>query len=324
MKESYSNQEKFISSLLIFVFIFIIIVIAVLAVHYSGILNLKNESSITSLTDSASESFATYPSDFSSTDPLQTASQSSEQTTESTKYLPATVPTYIPPNSTSTTKTTESKNTEQTTKSSQTTETTQTQETPPADQPQGGITAEDITDEKMEELITVKYLDIRPSYSRRGPTHKRGKLLSVDNIVVHYVANENTPAKNNWNYFNTQTKTAVSAHFIIDMDGSIIQCLPLDEVAYAVGTETGNRTSISIECCHPDETGVFTDETYESLVKLVSWLCAKFDLTEENVKRHYDYPQTNSSGYVWHKQCPKYFVDHPEEWEAFKEDLYID
>ena len=89
MKESYSNQEKFISSLLIFVFIFIIIVIAVLALHYSGILNLKNESSDTTVTDSTAESFATYPSDFSSSDSLQTTSQTTEETTVSTKYLPA-------------------------------------------------------------------------------------------------------------------------------------------------------------------------------------------------------------------------------------------
>ena len=323
MKESYSNQEKFISSLLIFVFIFIIIVIAVLALHYSGILNLKNESSDTTVTDSTSESFATYPSDFSSSESLQTTSQTTEETTVSTKYLPATVPTYIPPTTTSTTKTTASKAPEQTTGAEHTTEaskttetTTQTQETPPADQPQGGITAEDITDEKMEELITKKYLSIHKN-SRPGY-----KLTSLQNIVVHYVANAGTTADQNWRNFENN-KPGTSAHFIIDLDGSILQCMPLNEVAWAIGTPEGNYTSISIECCHPDETGVFTEETYESLVKLVSWLCAKFDLTEENVKRHYDYVRYTSSGKPWHKNCPKYYVENPEKWEAFKEDLYI-
>lgn len=35
----------------------------------------------------------------------------------------------------------------------------------------------------------------------------------------------------------------------------------------------------------------------------------KFDLTEEDVIRHYD---------VTGKICPKYFVDHEDEWEEFR------
>lgn len=322
MKENYSDQEKFISSLLIFIFIFIIIVITVLALHYAGILNVKNESSDTTVTtDPTTGSFATLPSDYSSIEPLHSQTQSSEQTSsqtsESTKYLPATIPTFIPSDSVSTQKTTERESTEQTTKTSQTTESSQTTQStqPPADQPDG-ITAEDITDEKMEELIKVKYLTVHPN-SRPGY-----KLKSVKNIVVHYVANPGTTADQNWRNFNNN-KPEASAHFIIDLDGSILQCIPLDEVAWAIGTDEGNYTSISIECCHPDETGVFNDETYESLVKLVSWLCAKFDLTEKEVKRHYDYDRY-TNGILWHKPCPKYYVENPEKWEAFKEDLYID
>ena len=322
MKENYSDQEKFISSLLIFIFIFIIIVIAVLALHYAGVLNLKNESSDASTaTDPTTGSFETHPSDYSSAEPLQSQTQSSEQTSsqtsEPTKYLPATIPTYIPSNSVSTQKTTESESTEQTTKTSQTTESSQTTQNtqPPADQPDG-ITAEDITDEKMNELITKKYLSIHKN-SRPGY-----KLWSVKNIVVHYVANPKTTALQNWKNFENN-KPNTSAHFIIDLDGSILQCMPLNEVAWAIGTTEGNYTTISIECCHPDSTGKFTDATYESLVKLVSWLCAKFDLTEKNVKRHYDYPRTNSSGVTWHKYCPIYFVNNPEKWEEFKDDLYI-
>ncbi len=192
--------------------------------------------------------------------------------------------------------------------------TNQTSAPPPSDIV-GGSSAEDITDEKMAELITEKYLSVHPD-SRPGY-----KLESLKNIVVHYVANPGTSALQNWKYF--ENKNYVSAHFIIDLDGSIIQCMPLDEVAWAIGTQEGNYSSISIECCHPDKSGKFTDATYESLVKLVSWLCQKYDFSADQVKRHYDYPRTNSSGTVWHKSCPLYFVDHPEKWEAFKNDLLI-
>ena len=170
-------------------------------------------------------------------------------------------------------------------------------------------------DEEMEKLVTQKYLTVhaksRPGY----------KLEELKNIVIHYVANPGTSALQNWKYF--ENKNNVSAHFIIDLDGSIIQCMPLDEVAWAIGTTEGNYSTISIECCHPDSSGKFTDATYDSLVKLVSWLCMEYGMTADQVKRHYDYPRTNSSGYVWHKSCPLYFVDHPEKWAEFKEALLI-
>ncbi len=309
MKEHYSDQEKFVSYLLVFVFIFIIIVISVLALHYTGILSLRSEKTdFTSASDPTTNTLETYPSQTSDTNPLHSQSQTSEQISSSTKYPPATIPPYI------SSQTSSDKETSNTSKTSESTEQTteDTQISPDA----GRITAEDITDEKMSELITEKYLTIHKN-SRPGL-----KLTSVDAIVVHYVANQGTTALQNWKNFENN-KPNTSAHFIIDLDGSIIQCIPLNEVAWAIGTTKGNYTTISIECCHPDATGKFTEETYDSLVKLVSWLCAKFDFTEENVKRHYDYPRTTSSGFVWHKQCPLYFVNHPEKWEAFKDDLYI-
>lgn len=167
----------------------------------------------------------------------------------------------------------------------------------------------------MNALITQKYLSINPE-SRSGE-----KLTAVKNIVVHYVGNPGTSAMNNWRYF--ESAQGVSAHFIIGLDGEILQCMPLDEVAWAVGTTEGNYTSISIECCHPDETGKFTDATYESLIKLVSWLCNKFGLDQSDVLRHYDYIRYTGSGLAWRKPCPKYFVDNPSEWEKFKNSLIL-
>lgn len=184
-----------------------------------------------------------------------------------------------------------------------------TDSTPPAPPPiDTGITLADITDEKMAELITEKYLTIRP-LSRSGE-----KLWSVQNVVVHYVANPGTSAAQNWSYFENQTERSVSSHFIIGLDGEILQLMPLDEVAWAVGSESGNFTSISIECCHPDSSGKFTDATYKSLIKLVSWLCNKLGLDRDDVKTHYDYTG---------KLCPIYFVSQPQEWEKFKNSLIL-
>ena len=43
----------------------------------------------------------------------------------------------------------------------------------------------------------------------------------------------------------------------------------------------------------------------------------KYEIPIENVIRHYD---------VTGKSCPKYYVDHPDEWEQFLADVeeYID
>ena len=86
-------------------------------------------------------------------------------------------------------------------------------------------------------------------------------------------------------------------------------------MSYASNERNGD--TISIECCIPDDSGKFNDATYQSLVQLTAWLMGRYDLSADDVIRHYD---------VTGKNCPKYFVDHPVAWDQFKEDLvkYID
>jgi N-acetylmuramoyl-L-alanine amidase len=57
--------------------------------------------------------------------------------------------------------------------------------------------------------------------------------------------------------------------------------------------------------CHPDETGLFSEETLESLTRLTAWLRAEFDLESSQVIRHYD---------VSGKICPKYYVENEDAW----------
>ena len=135
----------------------------------------------------------------------------------------------------------------------------------------------------------------------------------VRGVVVHYTANPGSTAQNNRDYFESLKDTGenqVSSNFIVGLDGEIVQCIPTSEIAYA--SNSRNIVTVSIECCHPDETGKFNDATYDSLVHLVAFLCGKFDLTMDDVIRHYD---------VTGKDCPKYFVEHEEAWSAFKADV---
>lgn len=135
------------------------------------------------------------------------------------------------------------------------------------------------------------------------------KLNDIKNVVVHYVGNPGTTAQNNRDYFD-KSDTTVSSHFVVGLDGEIIQCLPLYERSAA--SNNRNKDTISIEVCHPDDSGRFNEETYNSLVKLTSFLLSKFSLDETEILRHYD---------ITGKNCPKYFVDNEDEWIKFKEEV---
>lgn len=155
--------------------------------------------------------------------------------------------------------------------------------------------------------IDVQLLDVN-EYSRPGI-----KADPIKGVVIHYTANPGSTAQNNRDYFEglkDSHETSASSNFVIGLKGEIIQCVPTWEVAYA--SNSRNHDTVSIECCHPDASGKFTDATYKSLVQLTSWLCVKFGLTEKDVIRHYD---------ITGKICPKYFVDHEDAWKLFRGDV---
>lgn len=144
-------------------------------------------------------------------------------------------------------------------------------------------------------------------------SHPGTKLDTVNGIVVHYVGNPGTSARQNHSYFQNLAETGetyASSHFLVGLEGEILQNVPLDEVAYC--SSQRNNDTISIECCHPDEDGAFNQTTYDSLVQLVRWLMEYYDLDSSQVIRHYD---------VTGKECPLYYVRHPGDWEAFLAEL---
>jgi len=139
-------------------------------------------------------------------------------------------------------------------------------------------------------------------------------LEKINGVVVHYVGNPGTTAAQNRSYFDGLAdtgETSASSHFIIDTDGTVIQCVPLNEIAYC--SNQRNDDTISIECCHLDESGQFTETELDSLTRLIRWLANEFRLNKEDVIRHYD---------VTGKECPKYFVDHPDEWTAYLDKVF--
>ena len=139
-----------------------------------------------------------------------------------------------------------------------------------------------------------------------GVSRNGEKIIKVNDIVIHYVGNPGSTAQQNRDFY-AGSQSNVSSHFVVGIEGEIIQCIPLNEMSAA--SNWRNNDTISIETCHPDSTGKFTKKTYKSLVKLVAWLEDKCGLTEKHVIRHYD---------ITGKECPRYFVKNNDAWETFK------
>lgn len=168
-----------------------------------------------------------------------------------------------------------------------------------------------------DQLLTIN------KYSRPNK-----KLRGVKGVVIHYVGNSKSTAHANRNYFESlKDKQSVyaSAHYIVGLEGEIIRCIPDDEMAYHVGaskyitTRLGtypNDCTIGIECCHVDDKGTMTDATMKSLHELTKELCDKYNL--DPLKDLYIHKEVTG------KHCHAYFVNYPNEWKKFKENINVD
>lgn len=171
--------------------------------------------------------------------------------------------------------------------------------------------------------IQEKYLTI----NRWSRPSKR--LNKVKGIVVHWVAAPMQKAINTWSWFEKRksgTRGYGSAHFIVGQEGEVLQCMPLDEMAYHVGSKTytkdalnnlssyPNNCTIGIEMAHVDWDGRFGEKTYKTTVNLVAELLNKYNLTIDDIYTHH--------GVVGWKDCPRWFVSNPDEFKRFKQDVH--
>lgn len=139
------------------------------------------------------------------------------------------------------------------------------------------------------------------------------KLEKVKDVVIHNVGSAGVTAvssRNTMEQMRVLKNSTGSVHFIVGLDGEIIQCIPVNEVCYATGER--NLDTISIEYCHEDTAGTPESKTYDSLVKLTAKVCKEYKLKAENILRHVD-----ASGI----ECPVYFIENEAEWVKFKTDV---
>jgi N-acetylmuramoyl-L-alanine amidase CwlA len=144
-----------------------------------------------------------------------------------------------------------------------------------------------------------------------------GNISRIKYIVIHYTANDGDTAQNNTKYFKSVNRSA-SAHYFVD-ENSIWQCVEDKDIAWHCGTSgtyyhkyCRNDNSIGIELCsRKDSKGTyyFKEETMQNAAELTKYLMDKYNITIDNVIRHYD---------VTHKTCPAPFVKDSNAWTAWK------
>ena len=136
--------------------------------------------------------------------------------------------------------------------------------------------------------------------------YTKGRKQLIKYIVVHYTANDGDTARNNGNYFSQPNRNA-SAHYFVD-ENEIIQSVKDTDTAWHCGAKSykhelcRNDNSIGIEICsEKDEQGKYyiNESTQNNTIELIKQLMQKYDISIENVLRHYD---------ITGKLCPEPFV----------------
>jgi N-acetylmuramoyl-L-alanine amidase len=182
----------------------------------------------------------------------------------------------------------------------------------------------------VDDLLTTN------QFSRSGRP-----LVKVMALVVHYLGAPGQSAhiaRDYWEGLKSQDAMdakpdiSASAHYIVDLDGTIYRTIPETEKAYHCGakayTETAraffgsyctdpnsspNRVTIGIEITHPESDGKPNSITLSAARVLLQDLCRRYGLDPgSQIFRHYD---------ITGKDCPRWFVAHPDEWRAFIESV---
>jgi N-acetyl-anhydromuramyl-L-alanine amidase AmpD len=116
--------------------------------------------------------------------------------------------------------------------------------------------------------------------------HSAPGTLEQRKLIVLHITAGSTARSAIETFKASKAPNRVSAHFVIDRDGTVYQLLPLEETAWhASGV---NSKSIGIEHAAIPGTLLCTDEQVAASAKLLAWLCdtLKIPCDRQHVKGH--------------------------------------
>lgn len=149
-------------------------------------------------------------------------------------------------------------------------------------------------------------MKIKKQHIPISPSKRGGKRINPTSITIHATANPKSTAQNERDWLvNPGNQRTASWHYVVG-DNIIIEAIPPTERAWHAGNSTGNNTSIGIEMV---ETGN-RKKVIENTIKLVKHLQKQFNISDDNVVRHFDW-----SG----KNCPRILnYNNWQGWIEFK------
>ena len=91
-------------------------------------------------------------------------------------------------------------------------------------------------------------------WQKKNKFGRPGTALNYTKVAIHYTGQADVPGKNTVSYFNNVVANGykvngkyiyASAHFVIDLDGTIYQLIPITERCYC--TNSANSYAIGVE-----------------------------------------------------------------------------
>ena len=170
----------------------------------------------------------------------------------------------------------------------------------------------------MSKMVDKRFKAHPDCYESRFVRHSD----SIYYIVIHNTGNKGDTAENNARYFTHKPKRQAGAHYFIDngKDTKIFKSIDRNRTAWSVGglfkmgapyyRKCTNYNSISIELCDivDKPIGKYQKEKLIYLLKQIH----KHHKNAQTIIRHYD---------VNGKNCPCYYVEHPDKWEKLKKEV---
>jgi N-acetyl-anhydromuramyl-L-alanine amidase AmpD len=116
-----------------------------------------------------------------------------------------------------------------------------------------------------------------------------GMLAQRNLIVLHITAGPSASSAMN-TFAASKIPHRVSAHFVIDRDGTVFQLLPLEDTAWHASAVNSRSVGIEHAAIPDNPAHAVTEEQYLASAELVAWLCGvlKIPVDREHVRSHWE------------------------------------
>ena len=148
-------------------------------------------------------------------------------------------------------------------------------------------------------------------------------FLECDKRQINFLVLHNIAAKNINEAIDLLQFYEVSSHYIIDVNGDILQLVEENNIAFHAGisywncVDGLNETAIGIEFFNPDPDNIdFTKEQIQSGIKLCLDIKQRHNIKNQNIVGHLDisyYREKEIFGYLGRKRDPSFRFD----WQKF-------